>query len=82
MTHLGIRPESMTLTTPGKGQIDGVVDLVEYLGADTYLIVKCGNDLQITVRVGGDNTLLEGDPIELCFAMDALHYFDEAGNGL
>ena len=82
VAHLGIRPESITPTALGKGQIDGTVDLVEYLGADTYLIVKCGSDLQITVRVGGDSTLLQGDLVGLSFATDALHYFDEEGNGL
>ncbi|HFQ15750.1 MAG TPA: ABC transporter ATP-binding protein, partial [Rhodobacteraceae bacterium] len=39
---VGIRPETITPCTPGKGHVRGVIDVVEYLGADTFLVVQCG----------------------------------------
>ena len=82
ISHLGIRPEAITPTDPGKGQIDGVIDLVEYLGADTYLIVNCSDNMQITVRVAGESALVPGALVGLKFSRDMLHYFDEDGNGV
>ncbi len=79
---VGIRPEAIALTDPGKGQIDGVIDVVEYLGADTFLIVNCADAGQITVRVSGENTLEPDAGVGLEFASNKLHYFDESGRAL
>jgi multiple sugar transport system ATP-binding protein len=49
--QLGIRPEHITLGAPGDGQCDGTIDVVEYLGADSFLVVDCGPLGQITVRI-------------------------------
>jgi multiple sugar transport system ATP-binding protein len=64
------------------GQIDGTVDVVEYLGADTYLIINCGALGQVTVRAGGESALEPGTQVGLAFAQDKLHYFDDNGNAL
>ncbi|SPF80206.1 ABC transporter ATP-binding protein [Pseudoprimorskyibacter insulae] len=77
--HVGIRPEHITLGAAGSGQIDGVVDVTEYLGADTYVIVDCGNDLRLTVRVEGDTDLRPGASCGLTFAPEHLHFFDGSG---
>ncbi|MGE4610002.1 MAG: ABC transporter ATP-binding protein [Paracoccaceae bacterium] len=82
VAQLGIRPEAITLTDPGMGQIDGTVDVVEYLGADTYLIINCGELVQVTVRADGENALEPGAQVGLAFAQDKLHYFDGNGNAL
>jgi multiple sugar transport system ATP-binding protein len=82
VAHLGIRPEAITPTVSGMGQIEGTVDVVEYLGADTYLIINCGDLGQVTVRADGENALEPGALVGLAFAQDKLHYFDDNGNAL
>ncbi len=76
---LGIRPEHISLGAEGSGQIDGVVDVLEYLGADTFVIMDCGAAGQITVRVGGDVSLRPGDRAGLSFQRSKLHAFSSEG---
>ncbi|MDW3225073.1 MAG: ABC transporter ATP-binding protein [Paracoccaceae bacterium] len=76
---LGIRPEHITLGALSTGQIDGVVDVLEYLGADTFVIVSCGAAGQVTVRVNGSTSHKPGDAVSLSFAKDHLHAFDTDG---
>ncbi len=80
--NLGVRPESITVTEPGNGHMDGVVDVVEYLGADTFLIISCGDLGKVTVRASGEIDLVCNTKIGLDFAIDKLHYFDEIGNAI
>jgi multiple sugar transport system ATP-binding protein len=81
-TQLGIRPEAIALGTPGQGHIDGVVDLVEYLGADNFLIVDCGPLGKLTVRADGETVIKVGDRVGLEFAQPKLHFFDADGVAL
>jgi multiple sugar transport system ATP-binding protein len=81
-TQLGIRPEAIALGTPGQGHIDGIVDLVEYLGADNFLIVDCGPAGKITVRADGETVVKVGDRVGLEFARPKLHFFDAEGIAL
>ena len=76
---LGIRPEHISLVAPGAGNLQGVVDVLEYLGADTFVIMDCGSAGQITVRVNGDVSLKPGDKAGLSFASDKRHAFSDAG---
>ena len=76
--RLGIRPEHIGLGQKGEGQCDGVVDVVEYLGADTFVIVDAGELGQITVRTGGDTTLQPGTAIGLEFPPEKTHFFDSS----
>ena len=80
--HVGIRPEHITLTKPGQGTLDGTVDVVEYLGADTFLIVDCAAAGKITLRITGDTTLDPGTAIGLAFPPEKTHAFDSAGLAL
>ncbi|MHC0052574.1 ABC transporter ATP-binding protein [Actibacterium sp. D379-3] len=77
--QLGIRPEHITPCAEGDGQCDGTLDVVEYLGADTYLIVDCGPLGHITLRGEGDNGLQRGAHLGLRFDPARLHFFDTAG---
>ncbi|QEW19601.1 putative sn-glycerol-3-phosphate import ATP-binding protein [Marinibacterium anthonyi] len=77
--HLGIRPEHIGIVSPGDGQMDGTVDVVEYLGADSYVIVDGGPLGQITIRSDGNTAVRPGDRIGLSFRDDELHFFDEPG---
>ncbi len=77
--HLGIRPESIKIVGPGKGDCDGTVDVSEYLGADMFLIVDCGSLGKITVRTDGETSVRPGEQIGLEFNADKLHFFDADG---
>ena len=76
---LGIRPEHISLVEPGAGNLQGVVDVLEYLGADTFVIMDCGSAGQITVRVNGDVSLRPGDKCGLSFESDKRHAFSDDG---
>jgi len=75
----GIRPEHITLTEAGSGQIQGTVDVLEYLGADTFVIMSCGDAGQITVRLGGTASCKPGDKAGLAFGKADTHMFDADG---
>jgi len=77
-THLGARPEHIVLGAPGTGQLDGTVDVLEYLGADTFVIVDGGPLGQITVRVIGNSDLNPGDRVGVTFD-ETTHFFDADG---
>jgi multiple sugar transport system ATP-binding protein len=76
---LGIRPEHVALAAPGEGACDAVVDVTEYLGADTYVIVDAGPLGRITLRSHGDDDIRPGTPVGLVFPPDQLHFFDASG---
>ncbi|SMY10010.1 ABC transporter ATP-binding protein [Flavimaricola marinus] len=76
---LGIRPEHIELVEAGQGHIDGTVDVLEYLGADTFIIMACGNAGQVTVRVSGDTDWRPGMSAGLRFDARHLHFFDKDG---
>ncbi len=76
---LGIRPEHITLVEAGIGHLQGTVDVLEYLGADTFVICDCGRAGQVTVRVNGDVTLAPGERTGLAFQSENLHGFDSNG---
>ncbi|MFT6531942.1 MAG: multiple sugar transport system ATP-binding protein [Limimaricola cinnabarinus] len=74
---LGIRPEHIEMLPEGQGACDGTVDLLEYLGADTNVIVDCGGALgKVTVRVIGGTDLQPGDRVGLGFEPSRMHFFD------
>ncbi|MFW2542328.1 ABC transporter ATP-binding protein [Primorskyibacter sp. 2E107] len=77
--HLGIRPEHIAVVAPGEGQCDGVVDVIEYLGADSYLVIDCGPLGKLTQRSNGDVTQRPGDTVGLAFEPDRLSFFDPDG---
>ncbi|KIC50403.1 sn-glycerol-3-phosphate ABC transporter ATP-binding protein UgpC [Tateyamaria sp. ANG-S1] len=79
-TQMGIRPEHITVGAAGTGQCDGTVDVIEYLGADTFVLLDCGAAGQINVRVSGDADLTVGDTVGLSFDAERTHFFDADGN--
>ncbi|XDA99936.1 sn-glycerol-3-phosphate ABC transporter ATP-binding protein UgpC [Sulfitobacter sp. LCG007] len=79
---LGIRPEDIRIGEPGHGFVDGVVDVLEYLGADTFLIVDCGELGKLTVRTDGNTTLRPGDRIGLLAEQERMHFFDADGKAV
>ncbi|MEL6885644.1 MAG: sn-glycerol-3-phosphate ABC transporter ATP-binding protein UgpC [Pseudomonadota bacterium] len=77
--HLGIRPEHITIGEAGTGAVDGKVDVLEYLGADSFVIFDCGEAGQVNVRISGETRLKPGDICGLTFDADRLHFFDKDG---
>ena len=78
----GIRPEHIRIGAEGEGIFDGTVDVLEYLGADTFLIVDAGPLGRITARTDGDTHLTEGDRIGLIAPEDRLHFFGADGKAV
>ena len=79
-TSLGIRPEHITLADPGQGVCQGRIDVVEYLGADSFVVADCGDLGHVMIRTGGDSDLKPDADVGLIFHDDKLSFFD--GNGL
>lgn len=79
---VGIRPEHISIVPVGEGNIDGKVDVLEYLGADTFIVMDCGAAGQATLRVIGDTALKPGAGCGLRFDMERTHYFDAAGQAV
>ncbi len=81
-TQIGVRAEHITLTAKGDGQCDGTVEVVEYLGADTFLVLNCAALGQVSVRLPGDTTYKPGNEVGLVFNADHTVFFDAQGLAL
>ncbi len=79
---LGIRPEALSIGAVDQGPIAAQIDVLEYLGADTYVIVDAGKAGRMTVRVVGPVELRTGENVSLSFEPNALHAFDAQGHRL
>ena len=74
--QIGVRPEHLTI---GDGPLQGTVDVVEYLGAESYIIADCGAAGAVTLRVAGESPLDAGAPIQMTAPPEAIHRFNDAG---
>ncbi len=81
-TSLGIRPEHLTIVRERSGEIDAAVDVLEYLGADTFLIVDAGPAGRLTIRSDGPTDLEPGDHVGLTISSADTHFFDGDGQAL
>ena len=79
---LGVRPEHLRVGAEGQGPLPGTVDVLEYLGADTFVIVDCGGAGRITARMPGEAGLSPGAPVALSPEPGALHAFDAGGRAV
>ncbi len=78
-TQMGIRPEHISVVKDGQGECDGTVDVIEYLGADTFVLFNCGAAGQINVRISGESELKVGETVGLSFDADRTVFFDSDG---
>ncbi len=74
-SHLGIRPEAVTLGGEGIGEVRATVRSLEYLGADLVLRCAVGSET-ITVRADGKSDVAAGAQVALHWPPQAEHYFD------
>ena len=78
---VGIRPENVVLADAADaGAIPGHIELIEAVGADTYLSVAVAEDVSIMARVPADTRVAEGERVHLCFPRRRLRFFDGTGN--
>ena len=76
---VGLRPESVTLAPAGQGQLQGRVELVEALGAETLIYVNTDQGALLVTRQNTRSSLHAGDPVGLAINTDAAHLFDAQG---
>ena len=71
---LGVRPEDFHVVDPGQGWISGIVDLVEDLGSDRFLHIKC-DGIDVVARAGRERTIRPEGRIDLHAATEQVHFF-------
>jgi len=80
---VGLRPEDVRLQPAGQGQLQGTVQLVEALGAETLIHVALGPDAataaRLIARQSARTTLHPGSPVGLSIDPMAAHVFDDQG---
>ena len=76
---IGLRPENIALCAPGQGQINGKVELVEALGAETLVYVSTDAGVQLVARQNERTDLAAGHPVGMRIDVDAAHLFDAQG---
>ncbi len=79
---LGIRAEHAIILDEGAGHCDGKVEVVEYLGADTFVLIDCAELGQMSVRVAGESDLHPGEVVGLQFDRAHTHFFDAQGDAV
>jgi multiple sugar transport system ATP-binding protein len=77
---IGIRPEHIRIDASGPHQ--GMVELSEHLGSDTYFHVDGGPLGRLLVRAGGETPIQTGDTIRFGFDPKRIHRFNAEGLAL
>jgi ABC-type sugar transport system ATPase subunit len=73
--EVGIRPEHIH---PAENGLRGKVQVIEHLGAETYVFVDIGTSRDLCWRTPGQPGVSIGQPITLGFDLPNLHVFDAA----
>jgi len=81
-SKIGVRPEHIRVVEPGRGQIEGRVEVAEHLGADTFFYVAAEKLGLVVVRADGTDRRRAGEPVGLAFEPGAVHMFDGSGRAL
>jgi multiple sugar transport system ATP-binding protein len=76
---VGLRPENIALKPAGGGQMQGTVELVEALGAETLIYVNTGAKLPLVARQSARPTVRVGDKVGVEIDANAAHLFDAQG---
>ena len=76
---IGLRPESVTLQPAGQGLVDGRVELLEALGAETLIYVSTPGGAQLVARQNTRSPLHAGDAVGVSIELDQAHWFDPQG---
>jgi multiple sugar transport system ATP-binding protein len=78
---MGFRPESLTLCDPADrgAPLKGIVDVVEPMGAETYIHFITPGKERLIARVAPDVTLRAGDPVAFSIQSGQACFFDVTG---
>ena len=76
---VGLRPEDIQLKPAGEGQLQGTVELVEALGAETLIHVATATGAKLVARQNFRTRLHAGNPVGLAIDATAAHLFDDQG---
>ncbi|HEU5293387.1 MAG TPA: ABC transporter ATP-binding protein [Burkholderiaceae bacterium] len=76
---VGLRPENLSLQPAGQGQVQGRVELVEALGAETLIYVSTEGGTQLVARQNTRTPLRAGDAVGLSVDAANAHVFDAQG---
>ena len=79
-TNIGIRPEHLLLERGHKQGFLGRVSVVEYLGADCFVFIDCGDLGTLNVRVEGSEQYIIDEEVSVNPLLEYLHFFDYQGN--
>jgi len=79
---IGIRPEHLVLKRGHKYGFFGRVSVVEYLGADCFVFIDCGDLGTLNVRVEGSEQYAIDEEVSVNPLLEHLHFFDHQGNRL
>ena len=78
---IGIRPEHCDVSLES-GKWEGVVNVAEHLGSDTFVHVDTKVVGTLTARVSGELSIEYGDKVYITPQMDRIYKFDETGNAI
>lgn len=76
---VGLRPEGVMLQAPGSGPLQGRVDLIEALGAETLVYVTSEQGAQLVARLNTRTTVRVGDRVGVAIDARTAHLFDAQG---
>ena len=79
---IGVRPEHLVLKRGHKYGFFGRVSVVEYLGADCFVFIDCGDLGTLNVRVEGSEQYAIDEEVSVNPLLEHLHFFNEQGNRL
>jgi len=76
---VGLRPENLAVKPAGAGQVQGKVELVEALGAETLIYVSTGSKTPLVARQSMRPSVKVGDAVGVEIDAATVHLFDAQG---
>jgi multiple sugar transport system ATP-binding protein len=76
---IGLRPECVVVGSDANAKIQGKVDVVEALGAETLIYITTNEGAQLVARQSKRTPLRMGDAVSADLALDKAHWFDREG---
>jgi len=76
---IGLRPENLAVKPAGAGHVQGTVELVEALGAETLIYVNAGTKTPLVARQSTRPAVHAGDKVGVEIDAAAAHLFDSQG---